>query len=384
VVNIVQAPQAQPPRLGLLVSAFTPTEPLDRVEALGYQAEACGGYRLVDPCSDTEINRGYPLGAPAYADPAITTATTGGTLAAGTYSYKVTAVDANGESTPTAAVSITTTGATSTVTVDWLAVNGATSYKVYGRTGGSWGLLATVTAPTTVYIDTGADTPGAAPPQSDTTGDPNRQTLYEPFAVEAEDHCSAFGFQAHDYEGRAIRRLRAVESAAIARELWTGELAAAAGNTGNRRLASTTTTDNLTSGGAVAAVRALALLEDGIAQCMDGGRAMIHVTRGGAAVLAHGGGLRREGNLLLTANDSVVVPDAGYPGTAPDGTAPAAGETWAYATPMVTVRRSKPTVIPGSLAEAIDKNLNTIAYKAEELAAVTFDCCAFAARLTIA
>jgi hypothetical protein len=367
VTNVVQAPKAQPPRLGLLVSAITPPEPLDRIEALGYQSEACGGYKLLDPCEGIEVARGYPLSTPPA--PTLGTAATGGTLEPGTYSYRLAARDANGTTVPGPANTITVPAGTSTnvVTVDWPDISGATSYDVYGRTAGSELLLANVAVST--YAD---------------TGDPGRQVSYVPFAVLVEDHCSAFGWQAHDYLGRAERRLRAVESAAIARELWTGELAAAAGHTNNRRLADATTTENLTPSAAVSLTRGVAELEDAIAGCLDGGRAMIHMTRGTAFALAQGGGLRREGNLLLTVNDSIVVPDAGYPGTSPAGVTPAAGERWAYATPMVTVRRSTPRIVPDTLAEAIDKDLNTIAYSADLLAAVTFDCCAFAARLTLA
>lgn len=96
------------------------------------------------------------LAAPVVAAP--TTNTVGGTLAAGTYYYQVTAVLNGGESLPSAEVSRVTTGATSTVTLDWPDVPGATSYVIYGRVaGGAKQQLATVTAST--YIDTGAATP---------------------------------------------------------------------------------------------------------------------------------------------------------------------------------------------------------------------------------
>lgn len=98
------------------------------------------------------------------ATPTSTTATTGGTLAAATYSYRVSAVVDGVETGPSVAKTQVTTGATSTVTVDWVAVPGATSHKVYGRTGGTELLMATVTAPTVTFIDTGAVTPSGALP----------------------------------------------------------------------------------------------------------------------------------------------------------------------------------------------------------------------------
>lgn len=103
--------------------------------------------------------------------PASSTATTGGTLAAATYSYRVTLVygAAALESAPSPAKTQVTTGSTSTVTVDWTALIPATgaqptAAKVYGRTGGSELLMATVSMPTTTFVDTGAATPAGALP----------------------------------------------------------------------------------------------------------------------------------------------------------------------------------------------------------------------------
>lgn len=98
------------------------------------------------------------------ATPGSSTSTTGGTLAAATYSYRVTAVIAGTESAPSTAKTQVTTGATSTVTITWTAVPGASSYKVYGRTGGSELLMSTVTAPTVQFIDDGSATPSGALP----------------------------------------------------------------------------------------------------------------------------------------------------------------------------------------------------------------------------
>lgn len=101
--------------------------------------------------------------------PTGTTATTGGTLAAGTYSYRVSLVYGTLETAPSPARAIVTTGTTSTTTVDFSALvptSGQlpTQVKVYGRTGGSELLMGTVTLPTTTFTDTGAATPAGALP----------------------------------------------------------------------------------------------------------------------------------------------------------------------------------------------------------------------------
>ena len=101
---------------------------------------------------------------------AFATAGTGGTLAAATYYYRVSATDSAGtETLASAETSIVTTGATSTATVNWGAVTGAAGYKVYGRTTGAELLIATVGAVTT-YTDTGAITPSGALPTANNTG----------------------------------------------------------------------------------------------------------------------------------------------------------------------------------------------------------------------
>lgn len=70
------------------------------------------------------------LAAPVQS--AASTATTGGTLA-GTFYYKIVAVNAAGTSLGSNEVVITATG-TSTVTVNWAAVTGATGYRIYRGT----------------------------------------------------------------------------------------------------------------------------------------------------------------------------------------------------------------------------------------------------------
>lgn len=112
-----------------------------------------------------------PLATPVLAAP--TTGTTGGTLAAGTYFYKITATNALGETVGSNEVSQATTGTTSTVELTWAAIAGATGYRIYRATatGGqstSPALVASVGA-VTVYTDTGTAVTAGAVPAADTT-----------------------------------------------------------------------------------------------------------------------------------------------------------------------------------------------------------------------
>lgn len=113
---------------------------------------------------------------PTPVNAAFGTATTGGSLPAGTYYYRVSAVNAYGEtlaSTETSQV-VPAGTATNTVTVNWTAVtvpdgvSTVTGYKVYGRTTGAELLLASVGLVTT-YVDTGSLTPAGALPTTNTT-----------------------------------------------------------------------------------------------------------------------------------------------------------------------------------------------------------------------
>lgn len=127
-----------------------------------------------------EITNGAPyLAAPAA--PVPTTATTGGTIAAGTYGVEITYVNAQGESVASANGPITTTGTTSTITIPSPAAAGsgnqaATGWYAYvTQAGGSAftrqqaagsptaiGTALTITAPPT--------STGVAPPSSNTAG----------------------------------------------------------------------------------------------------------------------------------------------------------------------------------------------------------------------
>lgn len=109
---------------------------------------------------------GAPLSPPIANAP--TTATTGGTLAAGTYFYKITALGTTGETLGSNEVSVTTTGSTSANTVTWNAVTGATGYKVYRGTGAGQESVFYSPGNVLTYTDTNAASTPGTPPISNT------------------------------------------------------------------------------------------------------------------------------------------------------------------------------------------------------------------------
>lgn len=105
---------------------------------------------------------------------------TGGTLAAGTWYYVVTAFNVAGETTASVEVSATTTGTTSSVTIPWSHVSGVydlptraqidAGYRIYrGTASGTHNVLvATVAATATTWTDTGVAGTAGSPPVSNT------------------------------------------------------------------------------------------------------------------------------------------------------------------------------------------------------------------------
>lgn len=128
------------------------------------------------------------LSAPTQS--ALATATTGGTILAGTYIYAVTAINANGETTRSNEQTIITSGSTSTVTVTWVAVPGATGYKLYKTAaGGATGteLLYKTVGVVTTDTDTAPGAPSGALPTTNTALTPGTYTAptkFVPFMSE--------------------------------------------------------------------------------------------------------------------------------------------------------------------------------------------------------
>lgn len=124
-------------------------------------------YRNADGDSMAVIITGGQGDAPAI--PTGAQFGTGGTLTAATYVYKNTYVKDGVESALSAASAniVIGAGTTNRIEVTVSAVAGASAYRVYGRTGGSFLFIAEITAPTVLYNDTGSVTPSGAAPTTD-------------------------------------------------------------------------------------------------------------------------------------------------------------------------------------------------------------------------
>lgn len=197
-----------------------------------------------------------------------------------------------------------------------------------------------------------------------------------PFWVEAFDQCSTMGSR-DGHDARADALLDRITSAALAREFWTGALRDDAGWDVGPRLAGNDDVTVVTTA-AVSPAKAVQLLAGPAAEALLG-PVVFHMTIGAFYGFSTGPALSASGNLITTLRGDLVVADAGYPGTGPDGQAPAAGEAWIYATarPVVHLGRKE------DVQQDVDRSNNTITARASRLALITAVPGVWAAQITL-
>lgn len=116
----------------------------------------------------SNLDLGVTLAAPNVS---VAGSTSGGTFAAATYFWVVTATNANGETTKSNEVTAVLTGSTSSAVLTWPAVDGATGYKVYRGTSttNENKLITTIGSGSTLtYTDTGTAGTTATVPTTNT------------------------------------------------------------------------------------------------------------------------------------------------------------------------------------------------------------------------
>lgn len=197
--------------------------------------------------------------------------------------------------------------------------------------------------------------------QDDVDPEPTVSTV--PWTAMVEDKCSSIGFAAHDFVRRALIGLAAATPKAVEMEFWDGTVAQA-DSLDNLFLAMAAVDDrgdgfgpivvNPTPGTAVSLGEAFQLLEEAIGKCGAGARGMIHAAPLTTPNLL---GVRREGNLLLTARDTIVCSGSGYSGAGPlgdDDADPTDTTQWLYATGIPIVFLGDPYIeSPGSEAQIL-------------------------------
>jgi hypothetical protein len=318
------------------------------------------------------------LSAPVQA--AATTATSGGTLAAGTYRAKITAVNARGETIASNEISRTTTGSTSTITWSWAAVSGATGYNVYvtnvNGAADSETFLASTTGTSYVWTGTPAwSSTAAKPPTSNTAVVSVTKTFETPgyvdgiqFNVYGGALCKSVGNSLDHEKAELERAFRANESVGVERALM------------QTRFTTPAATDITPAAGAVDPKVGLALLEQDAA-ANYAGVPTIHVSRGIGSLLFTANAIQKQGNRYYSWQGSKVASGGGYgaPNNGPTGAAPAAGEQWIYASGEVLIARG------GLFSEVtLNRDTNEVVALVERPYVAAVDCYAAAVRVKVA
>jgi hypothetical protein len=213
-----------------------------------------------------------------------------------------------------------------------------------------------------------------------------------PFTVYAEFDCSPVGLDAAGERAQAETALAKVESFEVERAFWTG----AAGSqqvvwphlAANTQLlyANGITLQNAASpvvtGGAGIA-NAMGSLEYQLSQAY-GGQGVVHMPRSvfAAAVAQRLIDFDQAGDgRLYTKSGNLLAVGGGYPGTGPDGSTPASGTAWMYATGACFGYRSDVFVqqSPGNF----DRSQNTVRRIAQRTYLFGFECSLMAALVNL-
>lgn len=240
----------------------------------------------------------------------------------------------------------------------------------------------------TTYDECLSVTGTGAPPAPAAKADNVDQTFRgaTPFTVFAEFDCSPVGLA--EAESAATDALARVEQQQVEAAFWTG---VAGGQTlAFPHLAADTQVldaQNIvlqpaatTAVTGADAAHALGELEDQLGDCYAG-QGLIHIPRNVLPTFAASNLIVERDGQLFTPGGNLIVVGGGYTGSAPDGTAPAAGTAWIYATGAAFGYRSD--VFFTNVRDSLDRAENTVRMLAERTYVIGFECCLIAAHITL-
>lgn len=226
---------------------------------------------------------------------------------------------------------------------------------------------------------------------------------WNPYGLISDDTCDTMQARSHDFVGRLTQRSTVGKHKAIEAEFWSGAIARASNN-GNGYLTNFGSTNITPTGGTPTVHKALELLDAALGSCGIGSRGYIHMP---VAAMPYLTTVRRDGNMLLNARDTRIIPGEGYDGSGPAsslGGAPtpvAAGTAWIFGTGPVRTwvdDRTDPEIgiynglrfipdiktYPELIVEAMDRTINKIVVRAEQIVLADWDMqCWFACLATL-
>lgn len=225
------------------------------------------------------------------------------------------------------------------------------------------------------------------PPASGFTKPSDRDLIFcaaDPFVVVGSFDCSPVGRPAGEAFEIARRRLLVWEGRQVERTLWTG--VSANGDVspsfafGNPDCG--IVPEDLNPGGAVDPVTAISLLESALGDEIACG-GIIHVPYALMPYLKANKQVEVEGDDIYSPSGYRIVAGHGYPGTGPANVAAAAGEVWIFATGPMLIARSNVIMVPDSVAEGVNRNINNMTVRAERFYSVGYSCSLLAVRATL-
>lgn len=206
----------------------------------------------------------------------------------------------------------------------------------------------------------------------------------DPFIAVGSFDCTPVGRPAGEAFEIARRRLLAWEGRQIERTLWTGV-------TSNGNVNPSFAFGNTDCGivpvdvnpaGAVTPASAISLLESALSnQVACGG--MIHIPYNLMAYLKTNKLVDVQGDELYSPSGYRYVVGSGYPGTGPANVAAAANTAWIFATGPMLLARSNVIMVPESVSEGVNRNINNITVRAERVYTIGFSCSLLAVRATL-
>lgn len=219
-------------------------------------------------------------------------------------------------------------------------------------------------------------------------GLPEENNIYfcgaDPFVAVGSFHCAAVGRPADEAFEIARRRLLAWEDKQVERTLWTGQ-------SSNGAVEPSFAFGNpdcdiypvdVNAGGAVDAVTAMSLLETALAEVVTCG-GLIHVPFGLMPYLIkHEQAIEINGELYSPSGSRIIV-GQGYAGSGPSNAAALPGESWMFATGPMLVARGNVIMVPESVAEGVNRQINNITVRAERFYSVGFSCTLLAVRTAL-
>jgi hypothetical protein len=129
----------------------------------------------------------------------------------------------------------------------------------------------------------------------------------------------------------------------------------------------------VTGGGAFKPARALGILEGLLGDCYNG-VGVIHIPQYALpSFFGTSAAITKAGAQLQTQAGNLVAVGSGYPGTAPNGLAPTAGQAWIYGTGAVFALRGG--MRTSGMPDSFNKAENTIEMIAERTYVLGWDCC---------